>query len=608
MAKSVKIPDPFQAIRDYEASGPSDSGDAVVVLDWRAEVEYRRGGSRAWACKIVKVLSQAGIENESQQEYSFGENGGDVEVVIAAVYRPDGSRREAMLASRHATFTGLQIGDYLVLLYQVQGGRYLPLARYFWTDTPVNGRNEVRDYQRHFYYEKTLGTPTFALRNCDGIDIERSDGLLTGGFSRTSFTAKNVRAYRKAPLVPPYKDFGAWIDASSAPSWAVIGDWYREHATGRALVTPRIEKKALELTAGAATRTEKIRAIYDYVAREIEYEDLTFMYHGQIPQFAESIMDDGTGDCKDKATLMIALLKAIGIDADITLSMSGDFSDTYYLPSSRFNHAILSVNEPDGSYFILDPTSATFTYPELPYYLDRTWALRIPRNPEGKAELERLSAPERPRSAIALYVEPGESTYAYSGSMLLSGSQASLARYLFSSHDDDSRKVRAEYFAAGAIRGFKLSEFSTGAEESLAEFPSFSFKGEGLPLKASAGKLALDGFWFVKMNADYLLINPGRSQAAAIEGDEYATPVKQTVVIKIPSGYQVSALPADATYRFRDAYASYSFRTLAGNVVMERELFVPGMTIPTADLAAFVDFAAAATAKEAEAVYLERRR
>lgn len=97
-----------------------------------------------------------------------------------------------------------------------------------------------------------------------------------------------------------------------------------------------MEEKVEELTSNMESKEKKIKAIYDFVSREIEFEDLDFQYSAFIPQKAESVLEDGFGDCKDKCTLLITMLKVIHVPSYIALSTPGYSGNNYFSPFQSF--------------------------------------------------------------------------------------------------------------------------------------------------------------------------------------------------------------------------------------------------------------------------------
>ena len=70
-------------------------------------------------------------------------------------------------------------------------------------------------------------------------------------------------------------------------------------------------------------QARKVRAIYDYVVQKTRYVALEFGIHGFKPYRCAQIFARGFGDCKDKATLIVTMLKELGIPATIVIVRTG---------------------------------------------------------------------------------------------------------------------------------------------------------------------------------------------------------------------------------------------------------------------------------------------
>ena len=106
-------------------------------------------------------------------------------------------------------------------------------------------------------------------------------------------------------------------------------------------VTPTVRKLADQITQGITEPKEQARALYNWVSREIRYVAIYLGDGGYVPHFSDSIIRNRYGDCKDKNTLLVALLSAKGIEASSALINS---SSSYVLPNlvtlNTFNHVI----------------------------------------------------------------------------------------------------------------------------------------------------------------------------------------------------------------------------------------------------------------------------
>jgi hypothetical protein len=67
---------------------------------------------------------------------------------------------------------------------------------------------------------------------------------------------------------------------------------------------------------------------------------------------------DRCGVCKDKAGMLITMLRAAGFKSYPAMTMAGSRID--YIPADQFNHSVTVVKLKDGKYHLLDPTWVPF--------------------------------------------------------------------------------------------------------------------------------------------------------------------------------------------------------------------------------------------------------
>ncbi len=109
-----------------------------------------------------------------------------------------------------------------------------------------------------------------------------------------------------------------------------------------------VRAKATELTAGKSDRWSRIRAICEFVQRDIRYIQITLdadYLAGIRPHLAAEVLKNRYGDCKDKAALTISLLETIGESAHMIVVNSGNplaVVESWPCPS-WFNHAIVGI-------------------------------------------------------------------------------------------------------------------------------------------------------------------------------------------------------------------------------------------------------------------------
>src|SRR5262249_17488836 len=143
---------------------------------------------------------------------------------------------------------------------------------------------------------------TWELRNLPPIEPEPASPKVTNLAPRLAVS------FFPAP--------GAKAGAGRAFSnWAEVSQWLSGLSDGQARINDTLAVKGKELTANAKNEFEKIQAIGRY-AQNVHYISIQtgvgrgggYRPHSALDVFAKSY-----GDCKDKANLMRAMLKVLGI-------------------------------------------------------------------------------------------------------------------------------------------------------------------------------------------------------------------------------------------------------------------------------------------------------
>jgi hypothetical protein len=131
-------------------------------------------------------------------------------------------------------------------------------------------------------------------------------------------------------------------------TWQGVGQWYTALSHDRIEATPDIAAKAAELTAGKTDFYDKAEAIGDFVQQQIRYFVIEMGIGGFQPHPAADIFRGRYGDCKDKATLLSAMLSTVGIHSDLVMVDSRRGIVDPDDPSIVGNHVIGAIEIPKG--------------------------------------------------------------------------------------------------------------------------------------------------------------------------------------------------------------------------------------------------------------------
>jgi len=351
------------------------------------------------------------------REYAFGFQA-DIETVQlrgARVYHPNGQTEEAVESGEGpandpsiATYTSarafyvhfprLSPGDVVELQYRIEDvaarnefADYFGEVEYMQGKEPI-GRAEyvlITPKSRAFYFNKP-NVPGLAR----AID-EKGDSRVY------HFTALDVPPITPEANQPPYSELLGHVHVSTYKSWDEMARWYWGLVKDQLITDDEVKRRVAEVTKGKTTDRDKVRAVYDYVVQKTRYVALEFGIHGFKPYRCAQIFARGFGDCKDKATLIVAMLKELGIPSTLVIvrtGMRGDF-ETDPASLAPFDHAIAYVPSLD---LYLDGTAENTGSAELPS-MDRG-ALALQVN-EGRPKLVHLPDPPAKESVTSRKVD-----------------------------------------------------------------------------------------------------------------------------------------------------------------------------------------------------------
>jgi len=205
------------------------------------------------------------------------------------------------------------------------------------------------------------------------------------------------------PQMPPWRSVAEWMGLKYFPRNSAlrtkttgtrqdIGVWYNGLTVHRRDASPEIQQKVAALTAGKPDTLGKIRAIADYM-RGIRYFGVEIGIGGLQPHTAAEVFSRGWGDCKDKVTLLSAMLSQIGVESYYTMvDTDRGFVRPDY-PSLEGDHMIIAIRLPEGlnddslyatvndpklgRLLFFDPTNEYVPLGYLPWYLQDGYGLVI---------------------------------------------------------------------------------------------------------------------------------------------------------------------------------------------------------------------------------------
>jgi tetratricopeptide (TPR) repeat protein/transglutaminase-like putative cysteine protease len=534
---------------------------------------YENGLASRFRQVVYMPLTEDAAQDARQFGFSYQ---GDKQVVTlraAKVYRSDGKVDEAIDTGEsgvanpaismytstrtfHVRFPRLSPGDIVELRYRVED---------------VSLRNEIADYFGEVEYlqdDEPIGSSEYILIAPKTKKLNVSVSPLphltqetkeSGDQTITRIEATDVAPLVPEPAMPPWAEVLAHVHVSTFKTWDQVGQFYWGLAKDQLDVDDEVRKKVRELTKGLKDDASKVKAIYKYVT-ELRYVALEFGIEGIRPRRASQTMARGWGDCKDKAAVIVTMLREIGIPATMVLVRTGMRGGMESEPASLapFDHAIAYVPSLD---LYLDGTAEHTGSTELPPMDRDSFALQIN---EGKAKLVRLPQAPPEASIVKRQVEvtlAGDGGAQFSTDMTVSGAYAPEWRMRYLA--EGTRRDRLTQDLAGDFGPIELANGKGGVETSdldneevevhvKAKGKSTSFaRKEGDTLSAPAGPVQHLAASLASMSSrtQPVLVGPLSSR-------------EETWVIKLPSGAKATRVPLPLS--METPFGSYAIKVEDG--------------------------------------------
>ncbi len=456
-----------------------------VTVDDRIHTAYEPDGSDCtWDDEWIKVLTEKGRRAHATLAVSFNARYGDAAVHCVEIVGTNGQVRTVDFARSLKTTTdnsgmsanifdpqqrrmtcaipGLAVGEIRHVRYCRRTRK--PRMKGTWADfnlleytapiisTVVTVDQPDANPVRHAILRRPFGETV----------VRAPDAPLGNGRTLLRWAARDVPQVFSEPNMPPLSRCvqGVWL--STAEDWPAVSRWYwRLCEPHMAATSASMTNLVQSLANGCATRDATIRALFKFVSQEVRYMGLTMESDapGYEPHDVKITFDNRYGVCRDKAALLVSLLRIAGLPAYPVLIHAGAKMDPD-VPLPYFNHAIVAVarQEEDasaGPYVLMDPTDES-SRDLLPSYLsDRSYLVATPAG-----DVLRVS-PVKPADENMLRID-STGTLSPDGAILLTsrfafdGINDTAIRHMLLKRTPDERRRAFESFVRSVAPGAEL--------------------------------------------------------------------------------------------------------------------------------------------------------
>ena len=365
---------------------PDYSKEAFVIEQLRSRFRFENDGTGRKETTIrVRVQSEAGLQNWGQLRFGYNSANEQLEIGYVRVIKPDGSvvkaddtafqdlaptQQFALLYTdyrqKHVTVPGLRPGD--TLECQTVTTIHHPLAPgQFWMQYEFNQSNIVLDEQFDIDIPHNR---VIKLKTRPGMEpkITEDKGRQLYHWTSSHLTREEDNKDKdKKQKKRKQEEFPA-VQLTTFTSWEQVGRWYADLEKDRRQPSKEVRGQAEALTKGLKTDLEKTQALYDFVAANFRYVSLSLGTERYQPHAAAEVLHNQYGDCKDKHTLLAALLEAEGMHASAALINSSRRIDADVPSPAQFNHVITLLSLGNDKIW-MDTTTEVAPFRLLAYQL-----------------------------------------------------------------------------------------------------------------------------------------------------------------------------------------------------------------------------------------------
>jgi tetratricopeptide (TPR) repeat protein len=350
-----------------KALGKDVVGEDAVVLAEVTHVKVQPSGVAARFYQLaVKVQTQRGVESFRQMPLTWSPDRQEVRVLKTRITKPDGSVVDSFseqdrninepwtgmyydTRARVLTFPALAPGDVLEIQWRLEDVAVDNLLSDYWGDVDmVRGMHPKLRYR--YVVEMPKTRPLYWNKSALPAWLKTAQAD-KGEKTVYRFEASQVPRVVPEPNMPGWAEVASPLHLSTYKTWEDVGHYYWGLVRDQLVPNEEMKRTVDEALKGVnrADTEAVVAALYGFVVTNTRYVALEFGIHGYKPYRVDRVLARRFGDCKDKASLIHAMLGVAGVDSRLVLlrmrnlgSLTGEVASL-----SAFNHAIVYVPKLD---------------------------------------------------------------------------------------------------------------------------------------------------------------------------------------------------------------------------------------------------------------------
>jgi hypothetical protein len=541
--------------------------DAIILMYTKDVVVTAYNQVEAYQKFMVKLLTEAGIER--WREYNFRFMG---KLTSVKVVKPDGRESFPDKRGSFVVFKNLEKGDLIIL----EGKTEYSLGGVF--DNDFTTQHFIYFPDPIYYTKLELAMPphrklSYKLHKLPNTLVSKDEGE----FTHHTWEHRFLGRIQMEEAFPDYYDLYRSIQISTMEDWSKMVKWYQRKTYGRLDIPYDVKLTLDTLIKPGMTDQEKVVAVYNYITKEIRYSYVAFLNSRFVPKRPTNTCSAGIGDCKDVATLMIVMLRELGIKSDYCLVKTNQFNHLDIPPSMSFDHVIVAY-EIDGKTHYADLTTNYYPYNVLPEMDNNAVGLLIR---DGENETLRLPSDQlnekksaiRFESDVKLRADRGADITVNASYQGVSG--ATLRETLFRTPSTKMNDLILSNMGVGVFENLQVKgyEFPNKEEFSSPLQASYSFSTNGYMDKV-INLFILRMPYMLGIQKSQAITAPVRTNRIDLSKVMNIEETTEVLHVSLPEGYKLIELPEDieVSSKFGSYRVTFSRTSTGFDVVKTQQL------------------------------------
>ena len=407
------------AVAAETTAGKFPDADNVILDDYTVERYNPDGTGSSFNEWYEKILTEKGRRESRTASLWMNTSYGAVAVEFAELIKPDGTvvpidieaNSRVMIDPGQmgsniydpnnkiftAVFPGMEVGD--VLHIGVERITTKPrVPNQFSSYMVFEMTFPIISMTREIVAPAELPLAKIKVRDEIGDGVKYEKHTLENGDARHVWSVKDVEQIFPEPNMPEWHACVQRVLVSTMADWEDLSRWYWKISEPRMGATvPEMQTEVDAIVAGAESRDEKIWRLFSYVSQKIRYMGVTPEDEapGYEPHDVSLTYLNKYGVCRDKAALLVVMLRMAGIEAYPVIIHAGERKDPD-VPQLAFNHAIVAARPEDtdvtgaDKYILMDPTNESSSRLLPEYLCEKSF---IVATPDGEGLMESAALP-----------------------------------------------------------------------------------------------------------------------------------------------------------------------------------------------------------------------